>query len=100
MAALDEPPSLSEIARVLSDFRNEMRGQLAAFQRADVYAADRREVELRIKNVEDRAARVETDMERAETEKANMRRTLTIVVVGAVVAFGFNLVLLLTKALT
>lgn len=92
-----EPPTLSEIARMVGDFRQEMRGQLAAFQRADVYAADRRETELRIKNVEDRAARVEKELESAEADKATMRRTLTIVVVGAVIAFGFNIVLLLAQ---
>ena len=92
-----EPPSLSEIARVLTDFRNEMRGQLAAFQRADVYAADRREMELRIKNVEDRAARVELDVDKAEQEKATMRRQLTTAIVAGVIAFAFNLALWLLQ---
>lgn len=95
MAATEDPPTLSEIARTLSDFRHEMRGQLAAFQRADVYAADRREMELRVKNVEDRAARVEADMEKAEAERTAARRQLGFVIAGAVLAFGFNLALVL-----
>jgi len=98
MPTPDEPPTLSEIARVLSDFRNEMRGQLAAFQRADVYAADRREMELRVKNVENRAARVESDMEKDETEKAAMRRQLAIVVVSALLAFTLNVAIALVVA--
>ncbi len=97
MPTPEEPPTLSEIARTLSDFRNEMRGQLAAFQRADVYAADRREMELRVKNVEDRAARVEADMEKVEADKASLRRQLTIGVVVALVAFGLNIVLAVTR---
>jgi len=97
MPAAEDPPTLSEIARVLADFRNEMRGQLAAFQRADVYAADRREMELRVKNVEDRAARVETEMEKAETDKAAMRRQMGLVIVAGVIAFAFNLALLLLR---
>lgn len=97
MSVAEDPPTLSEIARVLVDFRNEMRGQLLAFQRADVYAADRREMELRVKNVEDRAARVEADLEKSEIDKSTLRRQMVLVVVAGVIAFAFNLALLLLR---
>ena len=96
-SAVEEPPTLSEIARTLSDFRHEMRGQLTAFQRADVYAADRREMELRVKTVEDRAARVEAELEKAEQDKAALRRQFAVVVVAALLTFTGSLVLALVR---
>lgn len=96
MTTLEEP-SLSEIARTLSDFRNEMRGQLAAFQRADVYAADRRETELRIKNVEDRAARAEADVEKMEADKASKSRLVTTALLTAALALVVQVVVLFVR---
>lgn len=92
-----EEPSLSEIARTLTDFRHEMRGQLAAFQRADVYAADRREVDLRIKNVEDRAARAEADIEKAEAEKVTRSRQITLAVLTAALSLVVQIVVLFVR---
>jgi hypothetical protein len=92
-----EEPSLSEIARTLADFRNEMRGQLAAFQRADVYAADRREVDLRIKNVEDRAARVEADREKDQAEKTSRSRQITLAILAAALSLVVQIVVLVVR---
>lgn len=97
MPAAEEPPTLSEIARIVADFRSEMRGLLGTFQRADLAAADRREMELRIKIIEDRAMRVETELEKSESDKATMRRQLTVGILVAAVGFGLSLVLALVR---
>lgn len=66
MPAIDDDMSIREIARTLSDFRNEFRSQVQQLLRADLYRAEQAQVEHRL-------ASLERDLERDEQERAASR---------------------------
>lgn len=61
--------SLQEIARNLSDMRQEFRTQLSTLVRTDVYRAEQAAMDARLK-------RIEEDRGRDESEKDSFRRLL------------------------
>lgn len=67
MPAPDDDMSIREIARTLSDFRNEFRSQVQQLLRADLYRAEQAQVEHRL-------AALERDRERDEQERAADRK--------------------------
>lgn len=82
MADSGDEMSLKEIARTLTDFRHEVRGQFGLLVRADVYRAEQAALTQRI-------VQLEKD---SETNEADRRATRKLVVgallacVGAVIA--------------
>lgn len=61
--------TLQEVARTLSDMRQEFRTQLSTLVRTDVYRAEQAATELRLK-------RIEEERGRDESEKDSFRRLL------------------------
>lgn len=67
MPTPDDDMSLREIARTLSDFRQEFRSQVGQLLRADVYRAEQA-------NVDNRLTALEKDRDAAEHSAAANRR--------------------------
>lgn len=80
----DDPPTLAEISRTLSDFRAEFRNQITSLMRTDVYRAEQQAITGRLD-------RLEADATREETERDSFRR----LVYGAFVSAGLSLVVAL-----
>jgi hypothetical protein len=91
--------SIREIARTLSDFRNEFRSQVQQLLRADLYRAEQAQVEHRLSALERDRERDEQERAanrvREEQERAANRR----LVVGAFMASGLSFVSALILAL-
>lgn len=81
MPSSEDDMSLREIARTLSDFRNEFRSQLAQLVRADVYRAEQGADRARI-------AALEKADERDDNEQAANRR----LVIGAFIAAALSFI--------
>lgn len=80
MPGFEDDMSLREIARTLSDFRNEFRAQIAQLVRADVYRAEQAADRARI-------AALEKAGERDEAEQAASRRLIYGAFITAALAF-------------
>lgn len=87
MPTPDDDMSLREIARTLSDFRQEFRSQVAQLVRADVYRAELAAVVARIATLEKAAERDEAD------RTANQRQRT-----GAIIMAAASLVVALVVA--
>lgn len=79
----DDVPKLAEIARTLSDFRNEFREAVSKMVRADVYLADLRTIEVRLAALVQENQRLDTvhkqevaRLNEQLKEERNDRRTL------------------------
>jgi hypothetical protein len=57
----DEAPRLAEIARSITDFRNEFREAVATMVRRDVYAAEMRTIEVRLAALATEISRIERE---------------------------------------
>ena len=86
----DDEMSLREIARTLSDFRNEFRNQITQLLRADVYRAEQAAVMARI-------ATLEKDRDQAETDRKSTHR---LAIGSGLAALGSFVVGLILFAIT
>ena len=84
MMPTDDEMSIREIARTISDFRQEFRAQVSQLLRNDVYRAEQAAMEARVK-------RIEEDRVREESERDSFRR----LVYGAFVSAAGSLVVAL-----
>lgn len=87
MPTQDDDMSLREIARTLSDFRQEFRSQVAQLVRTDVYRAELGALVARVDSLQKAA-------ERDEAERAAKSRQLT----GAIVMAAASLVVAIVMA--
>lgn len=80
----DDTPRLVEIARTLSDFRNEFRDAMNGMVRKDVYASDTRTIEAKIDTVisENKRLNAELEKERGIRQNTNSRYTFGLFVAG------------------
>lgn len=83
----DDDMSLREIARTLSDFRQEFRAQVTQLLRADVYRAEQQAMEIRV-------TALEKDRDAAEASSAANRRLALGAVFSAVATLLVALLLL------
>lgn len=99
MPAIDDDMSIREIARTLSDFRNEFRSQVQQLLRADLYRAEQAQVEHRLAALEREREREAQEWAanraREEQERAANRR----LVIGAFMTSGLTFVAALILAL-
>ena len=93
----DDDMSLREIARTLSDFRNEFRNQISQLVRTDVYRAEQAADRARIAVLEKAAERDESDRAaerlRVESDRASDHRLVVGSIVGAALSFIGSLLL-------
>jgi hypothetical protein len=97
MAGIDEPPTLSEISRTISDFRAEVRGQFGQLVRADVYGAERSALLQRLDTLERDLQRVEADRSREADTAAATRRMMMAAVIGAAASLVATLMAILLR---
>lgn len=86
MPTADDDMSLREIARTLSDFRQEFRNQIGQLLRADVYRAEQAALEARISGLE-------KDRDTAETNTAATRRLALGAMLSAIATIVVSLIL-------
>ncbi len=91
----DGTPGLGEIARMLTDFRNEWRQGVQELVRKDVYTAHLATMETKLANLETKLVGTETKirdteakLERAEQAKGTQRNLLY----GTALAAGVSLI--------
>jgi len=86
MPTSEDDMSLREIARTLSDFRQEFRSQVAQLVRADVYRAEQAADRARV-------ATLEKNAEREDSGRANDRRLVWGAIITAALSFVGSLLL-------
>jgi hypothetical protein len=91
MPTPDDDMSLREIARTLSDFRQEFRSQVAQLVRADVYRAEQAADRARIGTLEKAGERDESD------RSADRRLVIGAFVTAALSFIGSLLLVALTR---
>lgn len=91
MPSADDDMSLREIARTLSDFRQEFRSQVAQLVRADVYRAEQAADRARL------AALEKTDERRDSDSGANRRLVIGAIIAAALSFVGSLLLVALTR---
>jgi hypothetical protein len=87
VAGTEDDMSIREIARTISDFRQEFRSQIGQLLRADVYRAEQAALELRI-------ASLEKDRDTAEANAVSTRKIALTAVFGAIGTIVAALILL------
>lgn len=90
MPTADDDMSLREIARTLSDFRQEFRSQVTQLLRADVYRAEQAAMDIRV-------AALEKDRDIAEANAASTRKLAVGAVFTGVVTLITALLLVALK---
>ena len=86
MPTTEDDMSLREIARTLSDFRQEFRSQVAQLVRTDVYRAEQAGDRARI-------ATLEKNAEREESDRGQDRRMVWGAIITAAASFIGSLLL-------
>lgn len=95
MPEQDDTPRLGEIARTLTDFRNEFRSSIQELVRRDVYDAQRTYLENRIKELHNEITEVRTDLKQKAQLGEAERRSLKQLVIGAIVTGAVSLMVAL-----
>jgi len=99
MPAPDDDMSIREIARTLSDFRNEFRSQVQQLLRADLYRAEQAQVEHRLAALERDREREEQDRKAAQAREDLERSSNRRLVIGAFLASALSFASALVLAL-
>lgn len=95
----EDVPRLAEIARTLADFRAEFRNAITDMVRKDVYSAHMASMQLQIDSVKAENKRLSEELEKDRTDRANDRRSLRNVTVGAILSTVVAIVVLILEVL-
>lgn len=93
----DDAPRLSEIARIIADFRSEFRDAVGSMVRRDVYDAQRQTTDVKISTIEAELRRTQVEAEKDRAARVTMKNIMIGALLSGIVSLAVSVILIVVK---